>query len=144
MANLYTYNQHSNKRQLRTFRYFSEDFKRKKVKEVERNVTSVAAISQEYGVTRWTVYKWIYKYSTHMKKGIKQVVEAKSDTIKIKQLKDQIKELERIIGQKQILIDFQEKMIELAENEYQLDIKKKFGSKPLSGSGQTGKNTPTS
>lgn len=59
-----------------------------------------------------------------MKKGIKQVVEAKSDTIKIKQLKDQIKELERIIGQKQILIDFQEKMIELAENEYQLDIKK--------------------
>ena len=34
-------------------------------------------------------------------------------------------DLERIVGQKQIVIDFQEKMIELAEQEYNVDIKKK-------------------
>jgi transposase len=33
-------------------------------------------------------------------------------------------ELERIVGQKQIIINFQNKMIELAEQEYQVDIKK--------------------
>jgi len=41
------------------------------------------------------------------KKGIKQVVEAKSDTLKLQHFKEQVKELERIISQKQLLIDFQ-------------------------------------
>ena len=57
-------------------------------------------------------------------KGIKQVIEAKSDTRKIQQLKQQIKELEQVIGQKQLLIDFQQKVMELAEDEYGVDIKK--------------------
>ncbi len=51
------------------------------------------------------------------KRGVKQVVEARSDTCKIQQLKEQMKELERVIGQKQLLIDFQQKAIELAEKE---------------------------
>jgi len=130
-------------RQLRINRYFSEDFKQKKVKEIEKNISSVTAISKEYGVARSAVYKWIHKYSANMKKGVNQIVEAKSDTMKIKLLKDQIKELERIVGQKQILIDFQEKMIELAEQEYQVEIKKKFGTTRLSGTGRIGKNTHT-
>ena len=41
------------------------------------------------------------------KKQVKQVVEAKSDTQKIKALEERIKELERIIGQKQLLLEFQ-------------------------------------
>jgi len=45
-------------------------------------------------------------------------------------LKKKIAELERIIGQKQILLDFKDKMIEIAEETYQVDIKKKFTTKP--------------
>ncbi|EKO78685.1 hypothetical protein LEP1GSC068_2737 [Leptospira sp. Fiocruz LV3954] len=41
-------------------------------------------------------------------------------------MKSKIKELESVVGQKQMKIDFQEKMIELAEKEYCVDIKKKF------------------
>jgi len=41
------------------------------------------------------------------------------------------------------LIDFQQKVIELAEEAYKVDIKKKFGGKPSSGSGIIGTNTPT-
>jgi hypothetical protein len=74
------------------------------------------------------------------KKGVKQIIEAKSDTRKIQHLKEQIKELERVIGQKQLLIDFQQKAIELAEEEYKIDIKKKFGERPYSGTGITGNN----
>ena len=77
------------------------------------------------------------------KKGLKQVVEAKSDTRKLLLLKEQIKELERTIGQKQIKIDFLEKMIELSEEEYNIDIKKKATMPPLAGSGLTGKNIIT-
>lgn len=122
-------------------RYFSEDFKRKKVREIERNITSISEVCREYQVSNTAVYKWIYKYSNMRKKGVKQVVEARSDTRKIQQLKEQLKELERVIGQKQLLIDFQQKAIELAEKEYNIDIKKKFGEKPFSGTGITGSNT---
>ena len=124
-------------------RYFSENFRRKKVKEIDRNITTVSEISREYEVSKTAIYKWIYKYSTMRKKGVKQVVEAISDTRKIQQLKEQLKELEHIVGKKQLLIDFQQKVIELAEQEYDVDIKKKFGERPSYGSGTIENNTVT-
>ena len=124
-------------------RYFSKDFRRKKVREIERNITTIAEVCWEYQVSATSVRKWLYKYSVMRKKGIKQVVEAKSDTRKIQQLKEQLKELERIIGQKQLLIDFQQKVIELTEKEYQIDIRKKFGDRPSYGTGTTESNTRT-
>lgn len=127
----------------RISRYFSESFKRTKVEEIEKNITKISEICKEYRVSKAAVYKWIYKYSRMRKKGIKQVVEIESDTRKLLQLKEKIKELERIVGQKQILLDFQSKMIELAEEEYQIDIKKKFGSGPCAGSGKTETDTHT-
>ena len=143
MVKLQDYLEIKGQRTLRTQRYFSESFKRKKVAEIERNITGVSEICKEYQVSRTSVYQWIHKYSLHMKKGVKQVVEAKSDTAKILQLKDRIKELELIIGQKQLMLDFKEKMIELAEEEYRIDIKKKLGTILKSGSGLTGKSTHT-
>lgn len=131
-------------RRLRQNRYFSEDFKRQKVREIEQNQSTVAEISREYEVSSTAIYKWIYKYSGMRKKSVKQVIEAESDTRKILELKEKVKELERMVGQKQILLDFQSKMIELAEDEYGVDIKKKYGTKPSSGSGATSDtSTPT-
>lgn len=103
-------------------RYFSEDFRRKKVSEIERNISTIAEISKEYQVSRTSIGKWLYKYSTMRKKGVKQVIEAKSDTRKIQRLKEYVKELERTIGQKQLLIDFQQKVMDIAEEEYKVDI----------------------
>ena len=79
-------------------RYFSEDFKKKKVRELERKITSIPDICRTYSVSRTSVYRWIYKYSVMAKKQVKQVVEAKSDTQRIKALEARIKELERIVG----------------------------------------------
>lgn len=141
MANLINY--HNLDERQRRFRYFSESFRKKKVEEIEKNLVTISEICKEYQVSRTSIYKWIYKYSSMRKKQERQVVELKSDTIKIKHLKARIKELEQIVGQKQIMIDFKEKMIELAEEQYGIDIKKKYGSKVLSGSGQTEENTST-
>jgi transposase-like protein len=121
-------------------RYFSEDFKKKKVRELERKITSIPDICRTYSVSRTSVYRWIYKYSVMAKKQVKQVVEAKSDTQRIKALEARIKELERIVGQKQLLLEFQDKMIEIAEVDYDVDIKKKIGSKLSFGTTSTGKN----
>ncbi len=133
------YFDHENKPQFH--RSFSEEFKKNKIRELERNITSVSDISRTYSVSRSAVYKWIYKYSAMAKKQVKQVVEAKSDTQKIKALEERIKELERIVGQKQLLLEFKDKMIEIAEATYNVDIKKKVGSKLSSGTTSTGKIT---
>ena len=139
MANLKEYEKLTVKE--RQNRYFSEDFRRKKVSEIERNLIGVSQLCREYQVSKTAVYKWIYKYSVMRKKGLKQVVETKSDSKKIQEMRDQIRELERIVGEKQIKLDFQEKMIELAEQEYKVDIKKKFSGKRSSATGPIDKST---
>ncbi len=105
-------------------RYFSEGFKRKIVDELNSNLLSISEVSKEYNVSRTSIYKWLYRYSRMRKKGMKQVIELESDTLKLKHLKSEVAELHRILGEKQILLDFQEKLIELAEVEYKVDIKK--------------------
>lgn len=125
----------------RVNRYFSENFKRKKVRDIEKNLSTVAEVSKEYEVSTTAVYKWLDKYSRNRKRGVKQVVELMSDTRKIQDLKARIQELEQLVGQKQFEIEFKNKMIDIAEEMYDIDIKKKLGSKPLPGSGSTGKNT---
>lgn len=125
-------------------RYFSDEFKKKKVKELENNLASISDICRTYSVSRTSVYRWIYKYSVMAKKQVKQVVEAKSDTKKIEALKDRIKELERVVGQKQLLLEFKDKMIEIAESTYGISIKKKVSSKLSSGTTSTGKSTKKS
>lgn len=129
--------------QERRLRYFSEEFRRKKVSEIDRNLTTVSEVSREYQVSKAAIYVWINRYSRMRKRQEKQVVESKSDTKKIIALKEKIKELEQIVGQKQIKIDFLDKLIELASEEYGVDIKKKVTKPPLDGSGSTGKHIPT-
>lgn len=127
----------------RLHRYFSDDFKRKKVSEIDRNLTTVAEVCREYQVTSWAVYKWIYKYSRMRKKSERQIVESMSDTKKILALKEKIKELERLVGQKQIQIDFLDKLIDLAEEDMKIEIKKKGSTRHSDGSGPTKKNNRT-
>jgi transposase len=124
-------------------RRFSEDFKKRRIKELEKNLVSISDICKTYTVSRAAVYKWIYKYSIMAKKNVRQVVEAKSDTKRIQALEERIKELERLVGQKQILLEFKDKMIEIAETTYGVDIKKKVGSKLSFGSTSTKKSTDT-
>lgn len=126
-------------RRTRQIRYFSSDFKIKRIWELENNLVKIADICRTHKVSRSSVYKWLYKYSTMAKKQVRQVIEAKSDTKKIELLNERVRELERVVGQKQLLIDFQDKMIELAEQTYSVDIKKKLGSTPCSGIGKKGK-----
>lgn len=124
-------------------RFFSEEFKKKKVLELDKKISTIAEICREYEVSHTAVYKWIYKYSLMKKKGIKMIVEAQSDTATIKSLKDHIGQLEQLLGQKQFQIDFLNKQIEIASHQYGIDLKKKLSGKRSSGSGNTEQNTPT-
>ena len=113
-----------NGKRIRRQRKFSEDFKLKIVKEYESGEFSVAEMAKIYDISYQTIYRWIYKYSKYNKQSI-QVVEMKdSQAHKMKQMEARIKELERTVGQKQMNIDYLEKMIDLAKENFDIDIKK--------------------
>jgi transposase len=128
---------------IRDRRFFSEEFKRQKVKEIESKLATVSEISREYSVSRIAVYKWLYRYSTNLKKGVTQVVQMESEQEKNRKLKERISELERALGRKQMELDFANKMIEIAGEEVGFDLKKKYGTGPLSGTEFTKENMVT-
>jgi transposase-like protein len=121
-------------------RTFSTEFKQKKVREIEQKITRIADVCKEYEVSEINVRKWMQKFSSSGIKGVRTIVEAESDTRKLLEAKAKIAELERAVGQKQIMLDFKDKMIDLAEETYGVDIKKKFGTAPSSGTGKTEKS----
>ncbi len=128
-------------RKIREMRHFSDSFKKDIVEQIEQNLITVTHVSREYHVSRSAVYKWIYKYSTHLKQGVRYIIEPESDTKKIEHLREKLKQVEQHLGQKQLQVDFLDKMIELAEDEYGFDIKKKYGTGPYPGFGNIVKNT---
>ena len=69
-----------------------------------------------------------------------RVVEMKdSSSKKVKDLERRIRELEAMLGRKQIEIDYLETMMEVAKEELDINIKKNFGTPPSGGSGKTRK-----
>jgi transposase len=123
--------------QIRTNRVFSEDFKKQRVKDYESGKFTIKELGSIYYVNPAVIYRWIYKYSTFQKKKIRIIEMSESSTKKVKDLQARIKELERIIGQKQINIDYLEKIIELAKDELGVDIKKNSDTLQSSGSVKT-------
>lgn len=109
-------------------RRFSESFKRKKVKDIELGKVRVAQICKAYQVSATAVYKWIDKFGSRTK-AERIIVESKSDTQKIIALQKRIAELERMVGQKEIELTFNKKMIEIAEEKFGIEIKKKPSTK---------------
>jgi len=128
-----------NKRKLNKRRQFSEQIRRKAVTEFRSGNYTVKELADLYHCSPQAIYKWIHKYSPADSPQINVVEMSKSADQKVKDLQQKIADLERMVGRKQIKVDFLEKMIELAESEYDLDLKKSSSSKPSSGSGSTTK-----
>ena len=122
-------------------RHFSDSFKIKKVRELETGKAKVSELCKQYEVSDTNIYRWLKKFGTMKDKKERLIVETDSDTKQLLELKKKVAELEQIIGQKQILIDFKDKMIDLAEEAYGVDIKKKYSTQQSNISGNTENNT---
>lgn len=127
------------KRKSRVKRVFSEQLKRKVVKDIEQGKVSIAAICREYSVSNVSVYKWLNKYSSFLQQGVKVVVELNSEAYRSKELEKRIKDIESALGRKQLEVEFLEKLIEIANQQLGIDIKKKCYTQPSTGLGSTGK-----
>ena len=118
-------------------RKYSEEFKKSIVRDFESCKFSVPQLERLHNIGNPSIYKWIYKFSKSNEKG-QRIVEMKdSSTQKLKALEQKIKELERTVGQKQIQIDYLEKMIDIAKDELNIDIKKNSNTSQSIGSEAT-------
>lgn len=77
-----------------------------------------------HGISNVSIYSWIYKFSTFNEKGFRVVEMKGSSSRKMKELEARVKELEGAVGRKQIEIDYLEKMMDIAKDELNIDIKK--------------------
>ena len=104
--------------------YYPEHFKIKVVKEIEQGFWSKESARRRYGIPgKTTVLSWCRKYGRedypYMPK--KQRLPGEKDK--------RIIELEALLKQKQMAIDALESLIEVANEMYGTDLKKKVGTR---------------
>jgi len=116
----------SNVRRIKKYRRFSKEFKQKVVSEYESGRSSTKELSLANGISQQTIYRWIYQLSNYSKQGIRIVEKANSQEEGIKRLHKENKDLKAIVGEKQIQIEYLERLIKIAEAELKIDIKKNF------------------
>lgn len=122
-------------------RVFSKEFRLRQVELYDQGLVSIAEICREHDVSQSGVRKWLKKYSKHYKHRTRVVVEMESEERKNKDLLKRIAELERIIGRKQMKIDYMEKLMEVTSEQYGVDFEKKSELPPLNGSEKTEDHT---
>jgi transposase-like protein len=123
--------------QIRQRRTFSEEFKRQKVQLIVDKTIGISDVAELYGVSKVTVYRWIYQYSPHHKQGTNQVVQMESEEHKTKQLLQKLAETERLVGQQALQLAYLERLITIAGESLNIDLKKNFSTSPLNGSETT-------
>lgn len=110
-------------------RTFSETFKREKVAEITSGQISIARLSRLWDVSTKSIYRWIYQYSNEHQKGTVMVVQKESEASKLQALQQQVAALEQALGQKQMVIDYQNQLLKEASQDLGFDVKKNTKSK---------------
>ena len=128
---------------IRDRRIFSEDLKKKVVKDLVNKRCTIKSLMAEHQVSANTVYRWLYKYSHHHEQKCTLVVQMKSEAAKNSELQQRLAELERIVGQKQLEIDFLNRLLEIGSTELGFDLKKSFRPPPSNGTVPAGSGSGT-
>ena len=112
-----------------TIRY-SSAFKLKVVSEIESGKYSIGEARRIYDINGGeTIQKWIKKLGkTHLLNKVVRI-QMKDERDKIKELKNQIKALERTLSKAQVDNLCWQSLVEVIDEKYGIDSKKNFGSK---------------
>ena len=108
-------------------RIFSDEFKTEKVPEIESGILTIADLSRLYSVSRISIYKWLYRYGNQHKKGVRMVVEKESGAFRTAELLRKVSDLERLLGQKQVEIEYLNRVIFEGDSHFGCDLKKSLG-----------------
>ena len=110
--------------------YYAEDFKIRVVKEIENGLLSKEYARRKYGIGgKTTVLSWCRKYGREEYPYMVKQHRHKFQSIDEKDKR--IAELEAQLAQKQLAVDALEALIEVANEIYGTDLKKKVGIRRL-------------
>ena len=125
-------NHQENRYLKRTQKDYTMSFKLQIVKEIERGITSISQVKKDYGIqSRSTIVQWLRKFGNFDWENQTPYTMSKSPEQKIMELEAKVKLLEKqkffleqqafVSDKKAIIFDM---MIDIAEKEYQIDIRK--------------------
>lgn len=118
-------------------RHYSEEFIQEVLQVMETEGIYPTEICRRFDITREsTVRNWIKKYSPNIllplqrtRKPINLNINKKEESIESIQLKNRIKELEKALEFSQLKAEAYSEMIEIAEKELKISIRKKLNTK---------------
>ena len=122
----------------RTRRFYTEDFKECVLVAYNSSDESAAEIALRFHVSLDTVKSWVYRKRTQMlSSSVKSVKFAASETTHMEKGKElppeamevHIRELEQQLAVEKMRAESLNKMIDIAERELKIDIRKKSGAK---------------
>ena len=120
-------------RQVKT--YYSEEFKSQAVSAFQKGNETLPNLAQRLGVNRHTLHSWIYNRGVSSQSSKKPIFAVSNfDAVKEEKLPPEamealIKELKSQLAYEKMRSESFLKMIEIAERELQIDIRKKSGAK---------------
>ena len=115
----------SGKYQPRQQRIFSTEFKKDLAEKIEMRQITIKEVKKLYNVSETSIRRWIYTNSKNIRQGSRMVGEKESEGYRVQQMMDRIAELERVVGKKQLEVEFLNKVIEICSDELGYDVKKK-------------------
>lgn len=117
-------------------RNYSEEFIQKVLKTIETEGIYPTEASRRFGITgESTVRNWIKKYNPNVlplqrtRTPIILDTKKKEDSVDIIQLKNKIKELEKAVEYSELKAEAYSEMIDIAEKELKISIRKKSNTK---------------
>jgi transposase-like protein len=105
-------------------RRFSEDFRRKQVALIEQGTYTITEVCRLYDVRYYAVKKWVEKFGKKSSPGT-IYVHSEKDIDRLREMEKEVDKLKKIIGEQQIQILYQSKVIELAKGRLGEDFEKK-------------------
>jgi len=113
----------------RIIKRYSHAFKQKVVTEIELGKKTIAEARKIYDISGCgTIESWIKKFGKNHLLAKVVRIEMKDEKDKLKELEQQKKQLESALAQAHLKIICLESLVDSAEEYYQIDIKKKFGT----------------
>ncbi|WP_294348051.1 transposase [Prosthecochloris sp.] len=107
---------------------YSAAFKHKVVTEIENGKFSIGEAHRVYEIGGGTtIYNWLRRYGKGHLINKTVLVQMKNESDRIKQLEKEKRELEAALAKTQVRVVMLESVIEVAEKELKIDIKKKSG-----------------
>jgi len=109
---------------------YSEAFKRRVVREVVSGILTKDGAMRKYNIGgKTTVLKWCRKYGSQEELGVKVKIMTQKEDDENTVLKRRVKELEKSLGDSRFKNEVLETLVDVAEQELNIKIRKKFGAK---------------